>query len=162
MAAPIHSLDPKRFGRCPIQEHKNCPRRINRLQISTSGTSLPKLEDLSSYCIALCIRQSLEVVLNFAAVRRSGQVQECTNNRCGSVCRRDEGSSFLSHFLLYGCSKQGCLGNYADIESPCIYLMYIPLSGTLSAALCSVCPYRIIDLLRRSGLEGAEHNQHLS
>ena len=82
--------------------------------ISTFGTYLPKPEDLGSCCIALCIRQSLEVVLSFAAIRRT------TNNRCGSVCRRDDGSSFLSHPLLCGCRKQGFLGNYADIKSPCI------------------------------------------
>lgn len=126
--------------------------------ISTFGTSLPKPEYLGSYCIALCIRQSLEVVFSFAAICRT--VDKCRNAQTADVGLwvGETKEALSAHILYSGCRKQGFLGNYADIKSPCIYLMYIPLS----AALCSVCPYRIIDLLRRSGLERAEHNQHLS
>ena len=131
-------------------------------EISTFGTSLPKPEFLGSCYIALCIRQSLEVVLSFAAICR-------TADKCRDAQTTDVGlwvgetmEALSAHIPYSGCRKQGFLGNYADIKSPCIYLVYIPLSGALSAALCSACPYRIIDLLRRSGLERAEHNQRLS
>ena len=91
IVAGLRSLSNTRTQELPTQDQPPA--------ISTFGTSLPKPEDLGSCCIALCIRQSLEVVLSFAAICRT--VDKCRNAQTTDVglCVGETMEALFSHII---------------------------------------------------------------